>query len=83
MPAERRLRKSWGRSVTGTVVICAGMALTTCGCSRDPQPVASAPLQPSRSFEAARARCSVTVAETADVQRCMRTQGWVYRLPWE
>ena len=71
------------RRFAKTLVVCAGMALTTGGCSRDAQPTLPGPKQPAIAFEAARAKCGVTVAETAAVQRCMRAQGWAYRLPWQ
>ena len=65
------------------LVVCTGMALATGGCSRYARPTLSGPQRPAISFEAARAQCGVTVAETIAVQRCMRAQGWAYRLPWQ
>ena len=65
-----------------TASVCVALALATSGCARDlSAPVAS---QGQRaSFEAARERCGVTVVETDAVKRCMRAQGWEYRLPWQ
>ena len=39
--------------------------------------------QVQASFEAARARCGITVAETDAVKTCMSAQGWAYRHPWQ
>lgn len=60
------------------IVLCAGLLLPVCGCARDP-----ANERMRASFDAARAQCGITIAESADVQRCMRAKGWVYRLPWQ
>ena len=57
--------------------------LAACGCARDPSPSAANAQHAKISFDAARERCGVTVAETTEVQRCMRAQGWAYRLPWQ
>ena len=65
-------------------ILCASVVLAAGGCARDPSPSAAAVSQRTKlSFEAARERCGVTVADTAAVQSCMRAQGWIYRLPWE
>ncbi len=62
---------------------CAGVLLAACGCARDPSPSVGDPRRPRISFDAAREKCPVTVADTVEVQKCMRAQGWVYRLPWQ
>lgn len=61
-----------------TSLICLSLALATCACARDPEQE-----RLKARFDAARQKCEVTVAETAEVQRCMRAQGWAYRLPWQ
>lgn len=66
------------RNRARTSLICASLALVTSACARDP-----AQEQLKARFDAARQKCAVTVAETPDVKRCMRAQGWAYRLPWQ
>lgn len=61
---------------------CACLILAALGgCAREPANPAQA--RTEDLFRKARERCPVTVADTEDVQRCMRAQGWSYRLPWQ
>lgn len=64
-------------------ILCIGLALTLGGCARDPSLAEPVSQHTKRSFDAARERCGVTVADTVAVQTCMRAQGWIYRLPWQ
>lgn len=65
-------------------LVVAAFAVALGGCARDPVPLSgSGPQRPRLSFEAARARCGASVAESDAVKRCMRAQGWAYRLPWQ
>ncbi len=60
------------------------LVLATGGCANNftiSQPFASPQMQ--AAFEAARAKCPVTVVETDEVKRCMTAQGWNYRHPWQ
>lgn len=66
------------------IFICTCLALATCGCARDASPAAAAASERQKAaFVAARDQCGTTVADTAEVQRCMRAKGWIYRLPWQ
>ena len=65
-------------SCVRAAVACICLALVTCGCARD-----QVSARQEAAFHAARDRCGVTVADTAEVQRCMRAKGWAYRLPWQ
>ena len=67
----------------GHAAACVCALFAACGCARDPLPRAAYAQRPKVSFDAARERCGVTVADTAEVQKCMRAQGWAYRLPWQ
>ncbi|WP_158807373.1 hypothetical protein [Beijerinckia sp. L45] len=72
-----------GLSTIRGLIAGAGLLLVT-GCARDPSLATASPGQhPKIAFDAARDRCGVTVADTVAVQRCMRAQGWIYRLPWQ
>jgi hypothetical protein len=65
-------------------IVSACLVLAAGGCARDPTLSAAPVSQRTKlSFEAARERCGITVADTAAVKSCMRAQGWIYRLPWE
>ena len=64
--------------------VCVCLALATGGCARDASPAAAAASERQKAaFVAARDQCGTTVADTAEVQRCMRAKGWIYRLPWQ
>jgi hypothetical protein len=65
------------------LMACAGLLLVA-GCARDPSLATASQGQRSKAaFDVARDRCGVTVVDTVAVQRCMRAQGYIYRLPWQ
>ena len=71
---------SCGLKIAVVLVFATGCA----ACAHDRSvAVAGADARAEEAFEAARNRCATTVAETPAVQRCMRAQGWAYRLPWQ
>ena len=65
------------------ILVCVCLASVACGCAHETPSSQAASNRTKESFDAARAQCGVTVAETAEVQRCMRAKGWNYRLPWQ
>ena len=60
-----------------------GLAFATAGCARETSIKGPGAGPTPAAFEAARARCGVTVVETDAVKRCMSAQGWAFRHPWE